>query len=86
MTKPLEGYRVADFSHVLTENTKLVNTFLLESGSDNTFLKNDFGVAVAMNASLALKAGLQARHNTDVAPGIKKTDTLTTMNLVYTFK
>lgn len=77
---------VADFSHVLTENTRLVNTFLLESGSDNTFLRNDFGVAVAMNESLALKAGLQARHNTDVAPGIKKTDTLTTMNLVYTFK
>lgn len=75
-----------DFSQILTDNTKLFNTLLLESGSDNTFIKNEFGVAVAMNATLALKAGLQARHNTEVAPTIKKTDTLTTLNLVYSFK
>lgn len=74
-----------DFSRVLTGNTTLFNTFLVESGSDNTFMKNDFGVAVAMNSTLALKAGLQARHNTDVTPGVKKTDTLTTLNLAYSF-
>jgi putative salt-induced outer membrane protein len=74
-----------DFSHVLTSNTDLYNNLLLESGSDNTFVQNELGVAVAMNATLALKAGLQARHNTEVGPGIKQTDTLTTLNLVYTF-
>ncbi len=75
-----------EFNHVLTDNTKLFNTLLVESGDDNTFVKNDFGVSVAMNSTLALKAGLQARHNTEVAPGVKKTDTLTTLNLVYSFK
>jgi len=74
-----------DFTHALTDTTKLYNTLLVESGSDNTFLKNDLGVAVAINSTLALKAGLQARHNTDVSAGIKKTDTLTTLNLVYSF-
>ena len=75
-----------DFRHRLTGNTELFDTLLVEAGSDNTFVKNDFGVAVAMNESFALKAGIQLRHNTDVAPGLDKTDTLTTVNLVYNIK
>lgn len=77
---------VLDFKQALTENTSLVNAFLLESGEDNTFAQNDLGLQVAMNSRLALKLGLQARHNTEVAPGRKKTDTLSTVNLVYNFK
>lgn len=77
-----------DFAHKLTANTELFNTLLIESGSDNTFAQNDLGLSVAMNEKFALKAGLQARHNTEVdeAGGIKKTDTLTTLNLVYSFR
>lgn len=74
-----------DFSHRLTANTVLSNKLLVEAGSDNAFAQNDFGVAVAMNESFALKAGVQLRHNTDVGPGTRKTDTLTTINLVYSF-
>jgi putative salt-induced outer membrane protein len=55
----------------------------VEAGSDNTFMQNDIGIAVAMNEKFALKAGLQARRNSDVEPGTKNTDTLTTINLVY---
>ena len=75
-----------DFSHALTGNAKLVNRLLVETGPDNTFAQNDFGVSVAMNESFALKAGLQARHNTEVGPGTRRTDTLTTINLVYSFR
>jgi putative salt-induced outer membrane protein len=75
-----------DFSHTLTGNTDLVNKLLVESGDENTFAQNDLGLKVAMNEALALKAGLQVRHNTDVAPGARKTDTLTTLNLVYSFR
>ena len=40
-----------------------------------------------MNASLALKAGFQARHNTEASDAdISRTDRLTTVNLVYTFR
>lgn len=70
----------------LTENTELENTLLVESGTYNTFAQNDLGVSVAMNSHLALKAGLQARHNSDVNTEQKKTDTLTTMNVVYRFR
>lgn len=77
-----------DFQRRLTDNTQLSNTLLVESGNDNTFAQNDLGVSVSMNESLALKAALQARHNTEVddEAGIKNTDTLTTINLVYTFR
>jgi putative salt-induced outer membrane protein len=73
------------YRHQLTETTTLTDTLLVESGDSNTFIRNDLGIAVAINASLALKAGLQHRHNTEAAPGQQKTDTLLTTNLVYNF-
>lgn len=76
-----------DLRHQLTDNTELFNTLLVESGQDNTFAQNDFGLSVAMNERFALKAGLQARHNTEVEDSsTRRTDTLTTVNLVYTFR
>ncbi len=74
-----------NFSHKLTANTLLIDTLLIESGQDNTFAQNDFGVQVAMTEKFAIKAGLSVRHNTDVIAPVKKTDTLTTVNLVYGF-
>ena len=75
-----------DYRHALTPTTDVVNTLLVESGEDNTFAQNDLGLAVKINAAFALKAGLQVRHNTDVEPGVKRTDSLTTVNLVYAFE
>jgi len=77
---------VLDYRQVLTETTELTNLLLVESGEDNTFAQNDFGVAVSMTETLALKAGLQARYNSETAPGTKSTDLLTTINLVYAFR
>jgi putative salt-induced outer membrane protein len=75
---------VVEYRHALTPNTALTNKLLVESGDDNRFAQNDFGIAVAMNSRLALKTGVQLRHNSEVADGARKTDTLTTVNLVYT--
>lgn len=75
-----------DYANKLTANTELFNVLLVEAGGDNTFAQNDFGVSVAMNEDFALKAGLQVRYNSDVTPGTKHTDTLSTLNLVYNFK
>src|SRR3546814_15822294 len=77
------GRGLVDFKHQLTDNTAIYNAFLVESGSDNTFLENDIGIAVAMNEKFALKAGLQARYNSEVEPGTKKTDTLNKTTLVH---
>ncbi len=82
----LIGRGLVDFKYGLTSNTELGNTLLVESGAYNTFAQNDLGISVSMNERLALKAGWQARYNSDVSDDKKKTDTLATMNLVYKFK
>ncbi len=82
----LIGRGLLAFKHQLTDSTSLYETLLVEAGSDNTFASNEFGIAVAINEKLALKAGFDVRHNTDVGLGSKKTDSLTKLNLVYNFK
>lgn len=75
-----------DFKVSLTDNTELFDRLLIETGSNNTFAQNDLGVSIVMNERFAIKAVVQHRHNTEVLAGIRKTDSLTTLNLVYTFK
>ena len=74
------------FDHQLTETTKVVERFLVESGSDNTYYQNDLGLEVTITGSLGLRVGYQVRHNSDVQPGVEKTDTLTTIGLLYETK
>ena len=74
------------FEHQLTDTTKIVDRFLVESGSGNTYLQNDLGLEVTITGSLGLRLGYQVRHNTDVLPGVEKTDTLATVGLLYETK
>ncbi len=73
------------YEHALTDTTKILNTFIVEAGSSNTFASNDLALQVKMSDKFALSLGLGVRHNTDPPRGLKKTDTLTTVNLVYAF-
>lgn len=75
----------SNFRHAFNDNTSFENTLLVESGSDNTYAQNDSGLVVKMNSRLALKSSLQFRHNSEAAAGLKKTDSLFTTNLVYSF-
>ena len=74
------------YEHQLTETTKIVDRFLIETGSDNTYVQNDIGLEITISGALGLRVGYQIRHNTDVAPGTEKTDTLTTIGLIYETK
>lgn len=82
----LIGRGLLDLKYTVSDNTDLINTLLVESGSYNTYAQNDFGLQVSMNAHFALKAAWQMRHNSEVNEGDKRTDSLTTLNLVYTFR
>ena len=75
-----------DFEHKFTATTSLVNKFIVESGADNTFVQNDTSLQVKMTDVLALAVGYSVRHNTAPPAEFKKTDTLTTINLVYEIK
>ena len=72
-----------DFEHAFTETTKLVNEFIVESGSSNTYAENATSLQVKMNSKLALSVGFTVRHNSEPPDGFVSTDKLTTINLVY---
>jgi putative salt-induced outer membrane protein len=75
-----------DFSHQLTATTSVTNKFGAEFASGNNFLQDELGLAVKMSDRFALSLGYVVRHNTSPPAGFKKTDTLTTVNLVYEVK
>lgn len=74
-----------NYENAITATTKIIDKFHAESGSDNTLLSNYLGVEVKMSDKLALAAGYDVRQNTKPPAGKKKTDTVTTLNLVYAF-
>ena len=59
---------------------------VVESGAENTFVQNDISLQVKMTDVLALAVGYGVRHNSNPPVEFKKTDTLTTINLVYEIK
>lgn len=73
------------YEQKLTETTSLRNKLIVEAGDANTFAANELALQVKINASLSLAAGIGVRHNTDPPGDREKTDTLTTLNLVYGF-
>ena len=74
-----------NFERKLTDTTLVANRFLIESGSDNTFMQNELALEVKMNSALALGLSYAIRHNSDVQPGTEKTDQVLTANLVFGF-
>jgi putative salt-induced outer membrane protein len=74
-----------DFMHQFNSSTKLTDKLIAESGSSNTSIKNDLALEVKMSKQLALAAGYSVLHNTKPAEGVKRTDTVTTLNVVYAF-
>jgi putative salt-induced outer membrane protein len=74
-----------DYSQQLTDTTRIYDKFLVEAGSDNTYLQNIAGIEVSMTDALALGLSYEVRHNTDVLPGTKNTDQVLTANLVFGF-
>ena len=68
------------------ETTSWTNRLLIETGSNNTFTQWNTGLTVSMTDAFAVKLGFELRNNSDVPPGdTKKTDTITSVNLVYNF-
>lgn len=74
------------YEHALTETTRIIDRLSVESGSSNTLASNELALQVKMSDAFALSFGVGVRVNSDPPAGSKKTDTLTTLNLVYAFK
>jgi putative salt-induced outer membrane protein len=74
-----------DYLHQFTPTTRLTDKLVAESGSSNTSIRNDLALEVKINKKLSLAAGYSLLHNTKPPEGLKRTDTITTLNLVYAF-
>jgi putative salt-induced outer membrane protein len=75
-----------DYRWTISESTEFGNLFLVEYGSDNTYLQNDTSLTVAINKAFGVKLGYQYRHNTKPPLGSDATDQQFTTNLVYNFE
>lgn len=76
-----------NYSHSITQSTKVVNTLLVQYGSSDTTTTDNLSLQVAVDSSLSLAVGAQMVNNTNPPPGnVKHTDTVVTVNLVYALK
>ncbi len=73
------------YSQALTGTTTLSDNLLVNAGSINTLVTNSLALTVKMSTKLALSLGYAIQDNTKPPAGLKKLDTLTTVNLVYAF-
>lgn len=71
-------YIVNDASHVAAEVT-------VDGGSEQTISIVDLGYVNKLNNSLALKIGFNTKKSSNVPVGIKNTDTITSVSLLYSF-
>jgi putative salt-induced outer membrane protein len=74
-----------NYSQALTGTTTLTDKLLVESGSSNTLVTNALAVAVKISTKLALSVGYSVTDNSKPPAGLKRTDSLETINLVYAF-
>jgi putative salt-induced outer membrane protein len=80
------GVAKLDFVHSFNAQTKITDTLSGIPGAANTYLENDLALNVKLNGSLSLALGYTIRNNSNPPGGLLHTDTLTTLNLVYTKK
>ena len=76
-----------NYSHSISQSTKLVNALLVQYGSSDTMTTDNLSLQVKVDATLSLAVGMQLVNNTSPPPGsAKHTDTVMTVNLVYALK
>lgn len=76
-----------NYSHDISQSTKLVNTLLVQYGASDTTTTDNLALQVKVDATLSLAVGMQLVNNSSPPAGSEKhTDTVVTVNLVYALK
>ncbi len=73
------------YSSKVSDNARFSQELVAELGKEFDIYKSITALTVNINSSMALSLGYEALHTTEVEEGAEKTDTLTTVNLVYNF-
>lgn len=75
----------AQFRHQISDTARLTEELVVISGSDNTEIDSTTSLRLAITDVLAARFAVNIKYNSQVPEGRSKTDTVTTMNLVYDF-
>ena len=75
----------ADYAYQVNEHVAFTQDAIVYAGDNQTKLETNSGLKVALAGDLSLKAGFQYRHNSEPGTGAKKTDTQTTLTVIYDF-
>jgi|HubBroStandDraft_6_1064221.scaffolds.fasta_scaffold68135_2 putative salt-induced outer membrane protein len=74
-----------DYTQAFTSTTSLSDKLLVEAGSGDTLITDTVALTVKMSTQLALSVGYSLQDNTTPPDGLKKIDSLETVNLVFSF-
>ena len=74
-----------NYSQALSSTVTLTDKLALTSSSADRLVTNALAVAVKVSTKLALSVGYALQDNSSPPAGLKKIDTLETVNLVYSF-
>lgn len=69
----------------ISPSSKLGEVLKVDFGEDATVTISTTELTTKINTSLAMKVGYVYKHTSDVPAGVEKTDTETTITLVYSF-
>ena len=74
-----------NYSQALSSTTTLTDKLAVTASSADTLVTNALAVAVKISTKMALSVGYALQDNTKPPAGLKRVDTLETLNLVYAF-
>ena len=74
-----------DYTWNFSETGTFVQTFVVESGSDNTYMESVSEVKARLVGTIALVASYTLKRNSSVPVGSDKQDTFTAISLEYAF-
>ncbi len=75
----------AEFKWTISESAEFSQTFSVEVSSDNTRTVAETALSARVNGAMQMKAAFLVQNDSDVPIDKKKTDTQTSLTLVYSF-
>ena len=73
------------YLYKISETSTFNQNVFVEGGETNTYTKSETFLKLVVVGNLGAKFGYEVKHNSDVPLGTDKTDTVTTVTLVYSF-
>jgi putative salt-induced outer membrane protein len=64
---------------------EFLQTVVMEKGGDNTYSESVSSLKAALTGRLGLKVSYTIKNNSDVLPGLERTDTATAVGIEYSF-